>query len=185
MAEPHLPSPAKLFTGILYSHTEDLTAARNSLEEEFGSCDLATGPVDFSHTEYYHEMGPALRKVLLSFEGLIRREDLPDIKLFTNGLEAGLSAGGARRVNIDPGYMTLSNVFLASCKDFYHRVYAGKGVYVENEYRYTEGRYEFWPWTYPDYKKSEYLDFFYAVRKIYHRQIREERIQHGLSRFTK
>jgi hypothetical protein len=179
MAQPLIPSPSKLFIGILWSIEEDLDSIMNILKEKFGPADIIPGAIDFSHTEYYREMGPGLKKILLSFERLIARDDLPEIKLFTNNLEAGLSAEGHHRVNIDPGYMTLSNVFLASCKDFYHRVYAGKGVYVENEYRYTAGRYEFWPWTYPDYKKTEYLDFFYAVRKIYHRQIREERFQHG------
>ena len=119
-------------------------------------------------------MGPGLKKIILSFTKLINREDVVKIKLHTNKIESLISGKGPRIINIDPGYLTLSNVFLASCKEFYHRIYLGKGIYLENEYRYTSKQFHFWEWTYPDYKKQEYLDFFYAVRKRYHEQIKYE-----------
>jgi hypothetical protein len=53
-------------------------------------------------------------------------------------------------------------------------VYLGKGVYLENEYKYVEKRFQSWEWTYPDYKKQEYLSFFYNIRRIYHNQLRKK-----------
>jgi len=52
-------------------------------------------------------------------------------------------------------------------------VYVGKGVYVENEYRYVAKHYQPWEWTYPDYRKKEYLQFFETLRSIYYEQIKQ------------
>ena len=173
MAEPLYPSPAKLFTGILYREEKDRKAVQLAFEKSFGSVDCEAGPFPFQNTGYYDEIGTGLQKYFFSLRGPIEREKMPEIKLFSNRLEASLADDGRRRVNIDPGYLTLSNVFLASCKDYYHRVYLGRGVYLENEYRYNSGSYDFWPWTYPDYKQQSYLNFFYKLRSLYHKQLKE------------
>ena len=128
--------------------------------------------VPFTNTEYYNEMGKDMCRAFFSFQKLIKREKTAGIKLFTNRLEKKMSGDNKRIINIDPGYITLSNVFLASNKDFYHRVYIGRGVFLENEYRYTAKKFKMWEWTYPDYKKKEYLNFFYDLRKIYKKQLK-------------
>lgn len=172
MAEPSIPPKAKLFIGILSGDEGLVYKGIEKMGDRFGTIDMRTLPVRFSHTEYYRSMGPILFKTLLSFERLIRREDIVDIKLWTNRLEKSLSGKGERRINIDPGYLTLSNVYLASCKEYFHRSYLTKGVYLENEYKYIDRRYRPWEWTYPDYLKKEYLEFFHNVRNIYYSQIR-------------
>lgn len=171
MAEPMIPRKAKLFTGIIYNSEEILQAAEKSLTKKFGEIDYRSLHIPFTHTRYYDNIGGPLYRVFFSFRKLIPREKIADIKLFTNKLEKKVSGKEKRRINIDPGYLTLSNVFLASCKDYFHRVYIGKGVYLENEYRYVGKEYRFWEWTYPDYKKYEYLDFFYSIRNIYRKQL--------------
>jgi len=176
MAKPEIPPRAKLFIGIIYSSEDALKKAEKLLKKKYGTVELKSDPILFDHTSYYDSMGGDLKKVLLSFTKLIKREDIAAIKLFTNKIEISISGSSMRIINIDPGYLTLSNVFLASCKEFYHRVYLGKGVFLENEYRYASKQFIFWEWTYPDYKKKEYLDFFYAVRKMYHDQIRDKLI---------
>jgi len=173
MAEPTFPPRAKLFTGILFHRDHDLQAIREAFTEHYGSPDLEAGPFPFENTVYYNEIGTDLKKYFLSFDTLINRESIAEIKIFSNRLEKNLSEGSQRRMNIDPGYLTLSNVFLASCKDYYHRVYIGQGVYLENEYRYTDKSYTFWPWTYPDYQQESYLNFFHQLRSLYHRQLKE------------
>ena len=172
MALPTLPSRAKLFIGILTSSVELLDGAHAALEKKYGEIDFVTTKIPFTHTDYYGSIGTGLFKIFLSFRKLIRREDIVDIKLFTNRLETRLSGKGRRRINIDPGYLTLSNVFLASCKDFFHRTYLGKGVYLENEFRYVARKLEPWDWTYPDYRKTEYLNFFYNIPRLYHNQLK-------------
>jgi hypothetical protein len=38
---------------------------------------------------------------------------------------------------------------------------------------FRNGAYEFFPWTYPDYKSSEYQAFFLELRAIYRKQLRQ------------
>ncbi len=172
MAEPVIPQKAKLFIGIIFNTEEIMLKARKKLERKFGKVDLETMFIPFTHTPYYKEIGPNLYKVFFSFEKLIARDRLADIKLYTNSIEKNFSVKKNRTINIDPGYLTLSNVFLASCKEFFHRAYIGKGIYIENEYQYVNKQYICWDWTYPDYKKSEYMSFFRDLRRIYHGQIK-------------
>jgi hypothetical protein len=172
MAQPHYPDKAKLFIGILFEDENILQTAIEDLQKHFGNIDTTSERILFIHTEYYSEMGNNLLKVFISFEKLINREEISSIKILTNDIELKLSENGIRKVNIDPGYMSLSNVFLASCKDFYHRIYVGNGVFVENEYHYTDGKFKFWEWTYPDYKQKEYIDYFIRVRDIYKKQLK-------------
>jgi len=173
MAEPRFPDKAKLFIGILFEDEHILKTVIETLHKNFGDIDITSDRISFINTEYYSEIGNNLIKLFISFENLINREDISSIKIFTNEIELEHSENGIRKINIDPGYMTLSNVFLASCKDFYHRVYVGNGVYIENEYRYKGDKFEFWEWTYPDYKQKEYTDYFMSVRNIYRKQLKE------------
>jgi hypothetical protein len=170
MSDPIIPPKAKLFIGIIFSSAEVLAAVEKILFKKFGEIDYRTKNIPFKHTKYYSDMVSAQFKVLLSFRKLIRREDIVEIKLYTNKLEKQFSENKIRKVNIDPGYLTLSNVYLATCKEFFHRAYLRKGVYLENEYRYVAKHYQPWDWTYPDYQKSDYLFFFHEVRRMYHNQ---------------
>ena len=171
MAQPITPTKAKLFIGLLTGSDEVLTSAEKFLSKKFGAIDFRTDKIPFSHTEYYNAIGKNLFKVFLSFKKLIKREHIVNIKLLTNKLEIRLSGKNKQKINIDPGYLTLSNVYLASCKEFFHRVYLQKGVYLENEYRYVGRQFHSWEWTYPDYKKPEYFEFFHSIRKIYYKQL--------------
>lgn len=172
MAEPVIPVKAKLFIGILYSSEAEMAEAEKYLLKKYGAIDFRTDGIPFSHTMYYQNIGASLKKVFFSFEKLIKRESIVDIKLHTNKLEKKVSSLEKRSINIDPGYLTLSNVYLASCKEFFHRAYLDKGIYLENEYKYVGRKFQFWEWTYPDYKKLEYLDFFYKARNIYYKQLK-------------
>ncbi|MFH0974424.1 MAG: DUF4416 family protein [Spirochaetota bacterium] len=172
MAEPVIPVKAKLFIGILTASEEHLSSAEIQLSKKFGIIDFKTMNIPFVHTEYYNSIGNKLFKVLISFKKLIQREKIVKIKLFTNKIEKKIDKD-KRKINIDPGYLTLSNVYLASCKEYFHRIYLNKGVYLENELKYVEKKFQPWDWTYPDYKKQEYMDFFYNVRKIYYSQIKK------------
>ena len=174
MSQPTVPVKVKLFIGILTPSEEHLWIVEKKLIKRFGIVDFKTGNITFNHTDYYSSIGNELFKVFISFKRLINREKIAKIKLLTNIFEKTTSGKKKRIINIDPGYITLSNVFLASCKDYFHRIYLTKGVYLENELKYINKKYEAWDWTYPDYKKPEYLDFFYNIRKIYYQQIKSK-----------
>ena len=173
MAEPIIPKKAKLFANIITASGELALSAEVALVKKYGDIDFKTAKIPFAHTEYYGGMGRELFRIFLSFRKLVRREDIVAIKLFANRLEKRISEKGKRAINIDPGYLTLSNVYLASCKEYFHRAYLRDGVYLENEYRFVARRYEPWDWTYPDYRSREYLDFFHGVRRLYAQQLKD------------
>ncbi len=161
----------KLFCGILYRDECVFESAAEKLVSGFGSeIDLAAGPFDFSFTDYYRDdMGENLKRRFLSFEKPVSAEKSYAWKIITNGIEKEFYTGERypRRVNLDPGYLNLSRVTLFSAKDFYHRIYLGKGIFAEVTLYFEKNSFMFLPWTYPDYKSEQYLDFFRNMRDIY------------------
>jgi len=77
-----------------------------------------------------------------------------------------------RRINIDPGYLDLAKLILASTKDFRHRIYLNKGIYADLTLFYQNKTFQTWEWTFPDYKTAEYIAIFNQIREIYTKQIK-------------
>ena len=169
MGEIREAQPVKLVSAIFSGREEVLTEAHAELVAMFGPVDMESTAFDFDQTTYYEEqMGPDLKKTLLAFERLIKPDDLPGIKRATNKLEETLAGrhpdGAPRPVNIDPGYVSLSKLVLATTKDYSHRLYLGEGIYGEVTLAFQGGGFEPQPWTYPDYRREEYRAFLTAVR---------------------
>jgi len=168
MAKAIIPTKALLFAGVLTSSDQLVLSTLKEMGARYGKIDTITQKIPFDLSSYYNSIGENLYKIFFSFTELVDRNMIAEIKIFTNNLEEKLSSSyETRKINIDPGYLTLSNVFLASCKEYYHRMYIDRGVYLENEYYFTKGKFEFFDWTYPDYKKDDYLDYFMMLRKKY------------------
>ncbi len=136
----------------------------------FGEIVLA-GPVwDFDFTNYYEkEMGPQLGRRFFLFSPNFPMEELAPVKIRTNRLEEELipltDLAVKRPVNIDPGYLTLSRLVLASTKNHSHRIFLSRGIYAEITLHYQNGSYRSRPWTFPDYASQKYIDFFNDARK--------------------
>ncbi|KAF0145314.1 MAG: hypothetical protein FD156_1145 [Nitrospirae bacterium] len=167
MGKPHSPGPALLFTGILYSENECFEKTKKTLLDLFGPSLMETSPVNWDHSDYYkEELGSPIKRIFIFFGNLINHEDIVDIKLKTNSIEDSLSVDGKRRVNIDPGYLTLANVVLATTKGYSHRLYLGKGIYGEVSLLYREKDRTFVPniFTYSDYQEKNCIDMFLKAR---------------------
>ena len=157
---------AKLFAAIMYSGEEVYKKAIEELVKKFGAIDGESEAFEFNFTDYYaEEMGDKLFKKFLSFKNLINREELADIKLFTNELEKKLSVEGRRQVNIDPGYVTALNLVLATKKESQHRIYLRSGVFAEVTLAFKKNGCVYFGWTYPDYKTKLACEFLLKVRK--------------------
>lgn len=160
----------KLFTAILFGNEAVYTTARESLASAFGPVDMESPVRTWSYSNYYEkEMGADLKRIFLFFEQLIMPDLLADIKIITNEIEVKCcrSAGRLpeRPINIDPGYVTLAKVVLASTKDYSHRIYIGKGIYAETTLIYQHKTFQALPHTYPDYRSGEYIALFNTARK--------------------
>ncbi len=178
MGEIRKPGPVKLICGLLVSGRaggRQTVGARHAvpLQERFGPVDLESKVFPFDFTSYYErEMGEGILRQFLSFENLIDPGDLAAIKTETNRLEAELSKEGKRTVNLDPGYLDLSKLVLATTKDATYRVYLGEGIYAQSTYYFQDGTYRPWEWTYADYRTPTAVDFFNRVRQEYKQELK-------------
>lgn len=170
--KPTHVKPVKLLAGILYSEQTKLVKAFQYLEEQFGSIDYKSPTFDFNVTDYYNaEMGSPIWRCFIAFATLINPEDLPDIKLQTNTIEDRLSENQRRKINIDSGYLDYDKVVLASAKYNGQKIYMGKGIYADLTLYYTKGQFRPYPWSFPDFKESQYQNAFTEMRQIYKTQI--------------
>ncbi len=181
MGQVHLPRPVLLLVAVFSRHREAIAQARALLEGRFGPVALQSEQFPFDQTDYYTaSMGSGLKKQFFAFRELIDPGTLPQIKLQTNRWEEELGAAGRyeepRAVNIDPGYLDLSKLVLASTKDHAHRIYLGQGIFAEVTLHYTRKRgWQCWPWTYPDYAQPGYHAFFEQCRRWYKQQLEHAR----------
>ncbi|MBU2221656.1 MAG: DUF4416 family protein, partial [Candidatus Omnitrophica bacterium] len=114
-----------------------------------------------------------LKRKFISFKKLIPPDQLSAIKITTNKIEDRLSSKNLRRINIDPGYLDLAKLVLATTKDYNHRIYLSKGIFAEITLTYQGKSFRPWNWTYRDYQSQEYIAIFNQIREIYNLQIRK------------
>jgi len=175
----HTSPKVKFFCGVLYSKDFPPDGIRKALENLLGPVDHTFGPVDFDFTKYYsREMGDGIRRCFYSFSPLLSPEALAQVKCDTNSLEENLARLGdsphSRPVNLDPGYVEMAKVILASAKNFYHRIYQSKGIWAEVTLYYKNREWQSFPWTFPGYASGLYHPFFHKIREIYKNQLKEQ-----------
>jgi hypothetical protein len=164
-------APAKLITGFIFKEENIFNKTKDILKRHFGVIDFESQALVFTHTDYYEkEFGKNLKRKFISFKDLALPQNLPQIKIYTNKLEKRLSINGLRLINIDPGYLDLSKLVLASTKDYKHRIYLDKGIYAEVTLFYQNKSFRPWDWTYPDYKTQAQITIFNQIRQIYAEQ---------------
>ena len=166
--------PVKLIVGMFTAQQGLFDVLRAELEKAYGSADHGSPVWPFDFTTYYaEEFGEDLLRQFLSFSQLIDPSSLPEIKLFTNALEQEFAPGGRRQINLDPGYIDLSKLVLATTKNHQHRIYLGQGIFAEVTLRFRRKSFRPWDWTYPDYRTEHYIQFFNQVRETYVAQLRQ------------
>lgn len=171
MGEIRPPRPVMLFASIIYNSEAILQQAIDMLEERIEKISDKTMNMPFKHTDYYsEEMGLDLFRIFVLFDNLVERECLVETKLKTNSIEKVLSMGNKRQVNIDPGYISLENIILATTKNYTHRIYLGNGIYADLTLIYNKGTYRPLEWTYPDYGSSDIISIFNRWREYYKRK---------------
>ena len=144
------------------------------MEEQFGPVDWVSEVLPFDRTRYYEkEMGWPLYRRFISFMRLIMPESIADIKLITNELEKAHLDKEKRKINIDPGYVTLERVVLATGKNYSHRVYLKKGIFADLTLIFHDGTFKPLAWTYPDYAEEKVIGLFNRLRSGYLQHLRE------------
>jgi hypothetical protein len=179
MGQPTPHRPALLVLAAFSRHGEALDWARRRAVEAWGDVALESPIFDFQQTDYYEaSMGTGLRKVFFAFTELLEPAELVAVKLQTNRWEQQYAALARhtepRPLNLDPGYLTLGKLVLASTKDFTHRVYLDQGIYAEITLFFRRHRWQHHEWTFPDYRRQDYQAFFNTARDYLHGRLRQE-----------
>jgi hypothetical protein len=163
------PEAALLFIGTLYSDPEIFDRSKKVLERNFGDALVVSPPMDWDYSPYYRdELGSPIRRQFIFYKDFFDTGTLADVKTGTNEIEDSFSADGKRQINLDPGYLTLAKIVLASTKNYSHRINLGKGIYGEVTLRYIEKEDTFKPhlFTYRDYQEKSCIDIFLNARTI-------------------
>lgn len=186
MGQPAPPTPTLLLTAVFSRHEAALAWARARVEEAWGPIALASPAFPFEQTGYYDAtMGPGLKKTFWAMATLCDMAELAQRKLQTNRWEEEYAVLGRheepRPLNLDPGYLTLGKLVLASTKDFTHRIYLGQGIYAEITLFYRRHRWEHHEWTFADYRREDYQAFFTECRGHLHRALRQNSTRIGES----
>jgi hypothetical protein len=114
-------------------------------------------------------MGDQLLKQFVAFEpDCFEPSELARCKLESNQWEleyAGLQRHPEPRpLNLDPGYLTEAKLVLATTKDRDHRIYLHDGIYAEVTLNWVHGGWVNQRWTYPDYQRADFQEFFTKCR---------------------
>jgi hypothetical protein len=175
MSHPKKVEPVLFFIALMEREYNSFKRIKDILEKDLGMVLLQSQTFDFSKfTDYYiEEMGSPLWKTFYFFEYLKEPEFLVELKHICYSLERETAdSDGKRNLNLDPGYLTLSKVVLATFKDYAHRIYLGRSVFAEVTLIYRSGGFQSLPWTYPDYKEKMTLEYFNRARALYKDRLR-------------
>ncbi|MCQ2413630.1 MAG: DUF4416 family protein [Clostridia bacterium] len=167
----------KMILGVLYHDPEVLEAGLSRMKELFGEFDDMTEEFSFSkeHSSYYDEElgGEAMRRIY-SFKELVAPDRQAEIKTLTNAIEASLSVDGNRKINLDPGFMSIGRLMLPTTKDASFRIPLSDGIYTEITLFWSRGTWNKLPWTYQDYQSERVQTFLTRVHKTYLLQRKSE-----------
>jgi hypothetical protein len=174
MSHPHPPEKVRLIISLFSPDREIVDRVTARISEHFGPIDWVSPEMFFDRTRYYaKEMGWPLYRRFVSFEELIPPETLVEVKLATNDIENEYLVQGNRRINIDPGYISLERLILATGKNYIHRVYLGKGIFADLTLVFKRGSFRPLEWTYRDYSSPEMITVFNELRSAYMEKLRE------------
>ena len=167
-------TPEKLIIAVLISKREMLDKLVSILKDNFGPVDYKSKLLEFTYTDYYNlEMGSKIERFFLSFQNLIDPVNLPDIKILTNTIENSFLIDQHRKVNLDPGMLSVKRFILATSKDNGHRIPLQKGIYGEVTLLFINKKFQALPWTYIDYQTEEYSKILKEIRIIYKNNLKE------------
>jgi len=169
------PQKVKYFIGALFSDSKILQQAIKLCQNEIGAIDLRSQDFAFDLTEYYNEeMGQPIFRTFFSFETLRCPGELARLKVLCNDIEARFAIEGARKVNLDIGYLDFHKVVLASAKYNGQKIYLDQGIYADPTLYFEAGKFHALEKTFPDFESDTYTEVFLEIRNNYKVQLKSE-----------
>lgn len=178
--------PSVRFVAVFSAEDRFLRIALERLEAHWGKIASLGQAFDFVESPYYlrtmlvprpsetslDRPPRALRKQMALFADPYDPAELAADKLQSNRWERDWTEeltsnqdDSKRLVNIDPGYLSMTKLVLASTKNREHRIYLRDGIYAEVTLAFRDQVWTSMPWTYADYQRPDVLEFLKLARK--------------------
>lgn len=168
------PERAIYFVASLFVTPVAFDNALPALCRFFGPVLSCSEAYPWDRSDYYREeMGAPLIRRFVFFSKVSDTSVLAQAKDAVQAIEDGLSQDGRRTINLDPGYLTLAKVVLASRKNYSHRICIRAGVFAELELYCEGGRFRPMPYTYYDYREDRCLKIFNGARQRFKNILKE------------
>jgi hypothetical protein len=169
MSQPLEPAPVLRICSCLIGDRSLLPAVEAELVRAFGDVALKSPAFPFDDSDYYRE----IERFWYCFGALCGAEFLPDARRTTGRIEASFAVDGKRRVNLDPGYLDLGKLVLASLKQAPDKIYMGRGVWAHTCLRYRFGELTAPDHSFADFRDGRFNGFILEARKLYKSLLRE------------
>ena len=176
MGEIRRQRPVLLIAAVSSRHESAIDSwTREIASQSWGNIALESEMFDFEETRFYAaSMGENLKKKIFAFADLIDPAQIADTKILSNQWEIDFAHENQlpekRPLNIDPGYVTEAKLVLATTKDRDHRIYLRDGIFAEVTLHFTQGSWQTFRWTYPDYQRRDYHQFLANCRDYLRRR---------------
>ena len=170
--------PVLLIVAMVSRYVDALSWSIQQLSKTHGPVALESPVYDFVETQYYQKtMGDDLKKQFVAFEQLISPDAIVAAKINSNQLEIQFADQNEypqqRPVNLDPGYISEAKLVLATTKDRDHRLYIADGIFAEVTLHYRSKTWCSSRWTYPDYQRADFQQYFTKCRQHLRDQYRK------------
>ena len=178
MGEIAKHKPVLLIAAVTSRYLAALDWTIEETSEAWGDVALRSPVFDFTETSFYTEsMGTDLKKQFIAFDRLLDPCDLPATKHQSNQWEEDYSKHAekdeVRPLNIDPGYISEAKLVLATTKDRDHRIYLSGGIFAEVTLHLRAKQWTSSRWTYPDYQREDFQEFFTKCRNLLRERIKK------------
>lgn len=162
---------------ILFLLTQNTALADETIlhfEKILGPMEIR-GPWHLFENNYYEEeMGLDLKRCVVGFKNLFEPWRLSELKEMTRQCESRFTIHDSRTINIDPGYVDLFKVVLASGKGGGQKICVAENVHAHTLLRYEKGKWISFEWSFPDFKSEIYHADLLKIRKSLKESFREK-----------
>lgn len=167
------PKESKAILFLLTNEEKLAEEILSEFERHLGPVEMRSDWHSFPKSHYYEEeMGPNLKRRLIGFKNIFEPHRLVELKQLATTIENQFSHDACRMshdvqqrsINIDPGYVDLFKVVLASGKAGGQKVALSAEVYSCTLLRFEKGKWIPFDWSFPDFKEATYHDDLLKIR---------------------
>ena len=160
------PAPARAYLLLAFNDQDISFQVRKELISQFGRIEYETR--DHPAALWVSNYGLSYRlSRLLSFERLIKREELVDFRKRTLSIESRYQSKAMPTIELDPGYITPYTVVHTVLAEDFHRIYLYAGTYAESLLRFEKLSFRPFAHTQKFFCQKELLAAFNDIRLIH------------------